>query len=163
MSPIPSIRPGEPAAPFAGWPIQCSDIDVGFAWYAGNGIIVTQITGVYGSARVATVLSDWIDLLLDTHNAEIADAGGMLGIHDWRRVKKYDSDARRIWIDRIRQRPKGYLRKAVVIVSDNPLLKMAIAGVNMIVSVASRGEGQIEIATNAYEVLRKYDVQTPQR
>ena len=33
----------------------------------------------------------------------------------------------------------------------------------MLVAVASRGEGQIELATNAYEVLRKYGVQAPER
>lgn len=156
-----SVRPGEPASPFSNWPVQYADPDVGFAWYAGNGTIVTQICVTHGTAPGVTVVSDWIDLLLEAHREELAQAGGMLGIHDWRRVSKYDSDARKIWLERIQRRPKGYLRKAVVIVADNPLLKMAIAGANMLVAVASRGEGQIELATNAYEVLRKYGVQAP--
>jgi len=160
---MPSIRPHEPTLPFSAWPLQYSDPDVGFAWYAGRGVIVTQVSGNHGTAHASTVLSDWIDQLLATHAADIAQFGGMLGIHDWRRVLKYDSDARKIWVDRINQRPKGYLRKAVVIIADNALLKMAIAGANLLVAIGARGQGQIEIATNAYEVLRKYQVALPFR
>jgi hypothetical protein len=152
-----------PWPPFSAWPIQCSDPEIGFAWYAGQGIIVTQITGTHGTARAATVLSDWIDELLDSNASDLAKYGGMLGIHDWRRVLKYDSAARKVWYARIHRRPKGYLRKAVVIVADNPLLKMAVAGANMAIAVASRGEGQIEVATNAQAILSKYCVTAPQR
>jgi hypothetical protein len=158
-----SLRPTEPLLPFSTWPIQFSDPDVGFAWYAGNGTVVTQATSTHGTARTATVISDWIDQMLDANGADVARAGGLLGIHDWRRVQKYDSAARKTWIERIHRRPKGYLRKAVVIIADNPLLKMAIAGANLFVAVASRDQGQIEISTNAYETLRKYAVRTPVR
>jgi hypothetical protein len=78
-------------------------------------------------------------------------------------VRKYDSSARQIWVDRIHRRPKGYLCKVVVIVVDNPLLKMAVAGANLLVAVASRDQGQIEITTNAYETLRKYGIRAPER
>ena len=63
----------------------------------------------------------------------------------------------------LHRRPKGYLRKAVVIIDDNPLLKMAVAGANLLVAVASRNQGQIEFSTNAYETLRKYGVRAPER
>lgn len=150
-----------PAAPFSSWPIQCVDPDVGFAWYAGNGVIVTQISGRDGTPRVASVLSDWIDELLELHRTEIVATGGMLGIHDWRRVRNYDSSARNIWFGRMKRRPPNYLRKAVVVISDNPLLKMAIAGGNLVLALASNRIGDIEIASNAYEVLRKYAVTSP--
>jgi len=159
--PAHSLRPVEPSPPFATWPVQMSDPDVGFAWYAGNGTIVTQATTIRGTAHAATVLSDWIDQLLEANRTEIAQAGGLLGIHDWRRIQKYESAARKIWVERIHQRPRGYLRKAVVVIADNPLLKMAIAGANLFVAVASRDQGQIEVSTNAYETLRKYGVRTP--
>ncbi len=158
-----TVNPDEPAPPFSTWPVQLSDPDVGFAWYAGKGTVVTQISCTHGTARVATILNDWIDQLLQAHATEMASAGGLLGIHDWRRVKNYDSSVRRIWVERIGQRPKGYLRKSVVIIGDNPLIKMAVAGANLLVAVASRNQGQIELSTNVYETLRKYAVTAPER
>jgi hypothetical protein len=158
-----SLHPSEPTLPFSNWPLHLSDPDVGFAWYAGAGTVVTQVITSHGTARAATVVSDWIDELRERYATDLENAGGLLGIHDWRRLRKYDSSARQIWVDRIRRRPKGYLRKAVVIVNDNPLLKMAVAGVNLFVAVASRDQGQIEITTNAYEALRKYGIRSPER
>ena len=160
---IPSLRPTEPAPPFSEWPIQHADPDVGFAWYVGNGAIVTQVCATVGTARCATVVSDWIDKLLEAHGTDISNAGGLLGIHDWRRIQKYESEARTIWFARILRRPKGYLRKAVVITADNPLLRMAIAGGNLLMAVKRSSEARIETATNAYEVLRAYEIPIPTR
>ena len=158
---MPSLIPNGPAAPFSNWPIQLNDPDVGFAWHVGNSTIVTQISSDHGTAHTATVLSDWLDQLVARHKAEIESGNGLIAIHDWRKVKRYDSAARVIWFERMKQRPKGYLRKAVVITADNPLLKMAIAGGNLILAVLSGSQPTIELATNAYEVLRKYQVKAP--
>jgi len=154
-------NPIEPLPPFNSWPIQLSDPEVGFAWYLNPGILVTQATPAHATVRVAAVLSDWVDLVLESHREEFSRRGGMLGIHDWRRIRSYDSEARRSWMQRIRRRPKGYLRKGVIIITDTPLTKMAVAGANMVVALASRGDSQFEIATNANQVLREYDVRPP--
>ena len=146
----------DPSPPFSSWPLQFSDPDVGFAWYVGKGIIVTQASATHGTVRVATVVSDWIDELRERHHEEFDRFGGVLGIHDWRRIRTYESDARKVWVERINKRPPGYLRKAVVIVGDSPLLKMAVAGANMFLAVASRNDGRIEVATNVYQILNKY-------
>ena len=34
---------------------------------------------------------------------DIADAGGLLGIHDWRRLRSYTSDARTLWFSRMKR------------------------------------------------------------
>jgi len=38
--------------------------------------------------------------------------------------------------ERMKKRPKGYLRKAIVIIADNPLLKMAVAGGNLLAAIS---------------------------
>jgi len=157
----PSPSPAEPLAPFNAWPLQFSDPDVGFAWYTHAATLVTQATPTHATSYAADVLSNWVDQVLESHHEEINHYGGLLGIHDWRRFRSYDSEARRRWLQRIERRPKGYLRKGVIIVLDNPLLKMAVAGANMAVALASGGESQFEIATNALQTLQKYDVRRP--
>jgi hypothetical protein len=151
----------EPLPPFNSWPIQFSDPEVGYAWYTASATLVTQALPTHASARVSDVLSDWVDLVLQRHREEINRHGGLLGIHDWRRFRSYDTEARRRWLQRIQCRPKGYLRKGVIVIADSPLIKMAVAGANMIVTIASGGESQFEIATNALQVLHKYDVRRP--
>lgn len=158
---VQSPTPADPLPPFNAWPIHYSNPSVGFAWYTTPATLVTQAIATHATAHVADVLSDWVDLVLEKHRAEIDSCGGLLGIHDWRRFRGYDSDARRHWMQRIQRRPKGYLRKGVIIIADNPLIKMAVAGANMIVALASGGGSQFEIATNAFQVLQKYDVQRP--
>lgn len=158
-----SIRPFEPAVPFTSWPLQFRHPDVGFAWYLGQGTLVTQINNARGTTLMANVIGDWIDSVLDTHHADIEKEGGLLAIHDWRRIKTYDKEARVVWFSRIQQRRQNYLRKAVVILGDNPLLRMAVAGGNLLITMGSRGEGHIEITTNAHEVLRKYNIRAPER
>jgi len=148
----------EPLPPFNTWRIQLSDPEVGFAWYTSPGILVTQATMTHAGVRASVVLSDWVDLVLETHREELRQCGGLLGIHDWRRFRSYDSEARRLWTQRIRRRPSGYLRKGVIIIAESPLIKMAVAGANLVVAIASGGSSQFEIATNATEVLRKYNV-----
>ena len=157
----PSPGPTEPLPPFNAWPLQLSDPEVGFAWYTSPATLVTQALPAHATARVSDVLSDWVDLVLQRHSEEIHRCGGLLGVHDWRRFRSYDSEARRRWMQRIQRRPKGYLRKGVIIIADNPLIKMAVAGANMIVAMASGGGSQFEIATNALQVLQKYDVRRP--
>lgn len=159
-----STRPIAPAPPFSTWPIHCSDAEVGYGWYVGNCTIVTQISVSVGSAKVATVLCNWMDELYEQNRGEIDRGGGIIAVHDWRRVESYQSAARTIWLDRMKHRPEGYkLRKAVVITSDNALLKMAVAGANLISAVSLRGYGQIETSSNAHEVLREYAITAPGR
>ena len=125
-----------------------------------------QVSATRGTAQMASVFSDWLDEAVATHEAEIAEAGGFLAIHDWRQLTGYDSEARRIWLGRMEERAKrhpGYLRKAVVIIAENPLLRMAIAGGNLVATLASRGKSQVEIATNVITVLAKYQVRPPLR
>ena len=156
-----SIAPPEPAEPFSNWPIQLYDRSVGFAWYVCKGTVVTQISSQHGTVHTANVLSNWLDLLLARHASEIESSKGLLAIHDWRKVKKYDSDARVAWVERMKHRREGYLRKAIVVTSPNPLLKMAISGANLVHAFIARSESTIELATNIAEVLRKYKVEKP--
>lgn len=156
-----SAHHAQPQPPFHTWPIQFRDPEVGFAWYTSAATLVTQVIPKHASARVSAVLSDWVDMVREKHQDDIARHGGLLGIHDWRSFRTYDTEARRLWLQRIERRPKGYLRKGVIIISDSPLIKMAVAGANLIVALASGGKSQFEIATDAAGIVDKYNVQRP--
>lgn len=74
-------------------------------------------------------VSTGVDLLLEHDRPP---EGGILIFHDWRRFQRYESSAREHLLRRMRSRPKGYVRKTVVVVPPTPLWRMAIAGANLI-------------------------------
>jgi hypothetical protein len=137
------------------------DPDAGFAWYTGSGILITQVCAERGTAPVATILSNWIDETLASHREEIAQSGGLFAVHDWRQVRRYDSAARSVWFERMKKRPKGYLRKAIVIIADNPLLKMAVAGGNLLAAISLDGHTKVELASDIHAVMRQHSLMPP--
>ena len=150
---------GHPAYPFTNWPTQFHDPDVGYAWYVLGGSMVTQINVPDGNEFVANTLSDWIDAVLADHADEVAQAGGLLAVHDWRLLCSYSSRARTTWYERMKQRPKNYLRRAVVVVGDTPLLKMAVAGARLMATLSLVGD--VELAHDIDKVLAQYPLRRP--
>ncbi len=139
--------------------MQLHHPDAGFGWYLSGGIFVSQISVSVGSEFVADTLSDWIDGVLEQHGEEVSAAGGLLGIHDWRLMRKYTSRARSIWFERMKRRPRQYLRRAVVVVGDTPLLKMAVAGANLMATLSLVGE--VELAHDIQAVLHRHSIARP--
>lgn len=148
-----------PLAPFGDWPIQFFEPEIAYAWYTHGATFVTQALIVSTNVYVVSILNDWLDDVTRTHREEIERAGGLLAIHDWRRIRKYDSASREAWFARMRARPSNYLRKAIVVVGDAPLLKMALAGANLLTALHLKS--QVQIASNCYQVLREHGVIRP--
>ncbi len=164
MRRMPSLFPGSPfgppKAPLQAWPQQIVDPHFGFAWYCGAGIIVTQAAVAHGTVVAAHRYHDLADRVLAQRPDEITRAGGLYVIHDLRLLETYESDARKAWSDRMRARPKGYLRGSTVVVRDaTPLLRMAVAGVNLMSSLNLGAK--VELSTDLAGALREQRVRQP--
>jgi hypothetical protein len=143
--------------PFDRWTIQHQDDRYGYAWYCGNALIVSHITREHGSVAAARAYHDYEERMLREHADDCERCGGLFVIHDWRAMETYDADARRVWQERMRARPKGYLRGSVVCVaSAGALLRMAVQAVNLVASVVHGA--QVELATDLEGTLEKHAV-----
>lgn len=150
-----------PKAPFESWPVQHYDPRYGFAWYCGAGVIVSHVVIAHGSDAVAHAYHDFEGSVLHERAVEIAAAGGLFVIHDWRALVSYDANARRVWQDRMKSRKKSYLRGSVVCVEKaSPLLKMAVQAANVVASVLHGAK--VELTTDLRGALATY-VPTPPR
>lgn len=148
-----------PRAPFADWPIQWKKPGLGYAWYVAPATLITQATITHASVEVAREYMDLGDRLMAASAEQILGAGGLFIINDWRQVESYDSATRPLLMQRMKERPKGYLRRTVICVSPTPVLRMAVQAANLV--AAFMAGGPIELSEDLVETLRKYDVGQP--
>lgn len=149
----------KPRAPFDDWPIQEHDPRFGFAWYAEPAVFVSSATIERAPMETAELVQGWIDDVLREREGEVRAAGGLFVFHDWRSLRGYDSEARKRYLDRMRARPKDYLRHSVTCVSANPILRMAVETGNMIASMVARAK--VELATDPGAVMVKHGIRKP--
>lgn len=149
----------KPRPPFDTWPRHVVDERFGFAWYASPAVLVTQTVLACGTAAAAHAIMDVIDEHLARHADEVSAEGGLLIVHDFREMHGYVTEARQVWLARMRQRERGYLRGAVAILPDTPMLKMAAQTVNMFLALNS--SAKLTLANEPREVLRRFGVRAP--
>jgi hypothetical protein len=145
--------------PLDRWPEQLVDPRFGHAWFTAPAVFLNQLDVQRATLETVNVLHDAIDDVLAKRRPEIDAAGGLTIIHDWRQLQGYDSQARRTYLDRMRRREPGYLKLAVAVVRDSPLLRMAVQTGNML--MALRIGGRLELSLDLEDVLDKHGVQTP--
>lgn len=145
--------------PFDRWPEQLKDPRFGRAWFCRPAVFVNQLQVEQATVETVTALHDAIDAVLENHREEIAAAGGIIMIHDWRRLHGYTSEARKVYLDRMRSREPGYLKLAIAIVRDTPFLRMALQTANIL--MAMRIGGKLELAMDPDVVLKRHAVETP--
>jgi hypothetical protein len=144
--------------PFDRWPVQAFDPAFGYAWYARPATYVTQMWVTHGTVACARFIQDHIDLLLVHKKDEIAAAGGLLVLHDWRHATGYDTEARREFIERLRGRPR-YMRRAVTCVAVTPVLRMVIEAGNLVAKIVTGAKS--ELAEDPAPILREERVEVP--
>lgn len=145
------------APPFERWPVQHFDPRYGYAWYCGGGVVVSHITIPCGTAAAAHAYHDYEGSVLALHGEEITRAGGLFVIHDWRAMTTYEAQSRQAWQERMRSRPKGYLKGSIVCVTRaTPLLRMAVQAANLVASVVHGAK--VELGSDVESVLRAHRV-----
>lgn len=148
-----------PDAPFLRWPVQHHDPRFGFAWYADPATFVCQLQITHGDVSAAEGINDALDRVILGKRDEIAAAGGLLVIQDFRAAKSYTSEARKAFVERLKKRPRGYSRGVYVAVGVNPLLRMAVQTVNIAFTMTIGGA--IKLVTDPLETISHFRVQTP--
>jgi hypothetical protein len=148
-----------PRPPFDRWPVQAYDPSFGFAWYTQPATFVTQLTVEHGTLACARFIQDHIDLVLEHRSEDVASAGGLLIVHDWRAAASYDLEARREFIERMRARPRSYSRHAVTCMAFSPMLRMVVEAGNLVLTLVTGTKG--EIASDPASVIAKHRIETP--
>lgn len=157
--PPPAGGPPTPRVPFDRWPVQVFEPAFGFVWYTQPATYVTQMAVPHGTLASARVIQDHIDLLLVHRAEEIAAHGGLLILHDWRGASGYDADARREFTERLRARPRDYLRHAVTCVVMTPMLRMVVEAGNLVTTLVT-GKKSV-VVNDPAPVLREQRVEVP--
>lgn len=146
-----------PQRPFDLWHVQHFDPHYGYAWYLGEGLIVSHITVAHATIDSARAYHAYEETILRDRSVELRRAGGLFVIHDWRAMESYDRDGRQYWQACMRERPKGYLKGSIVCLKKaNKLLSMAVEAANLLARVTHGAK--VEITTNLDEALRAHHV-----
>ena len=149
-----------PQSPFERWPLHHVDPRYGYVWYCGAGMVVSQLTITHATREVVDAYHGFEEQVLRECTDDLREAGGLFAIHDWRALESYDAAARTSWQERIKNRPKGYLRGSVVCVERaNALLKMAVQAANVVASLTHGAK--VELTTDIGPALTKHAVVAP--
>jgi hypothetical protein len=148
-----------PYPPFDTWPIQVADRRFGYAWFTAPCTFVDQAHVERATLAAVHALHDALDDVIVRQAASIEAQGGLLVLHDWRRVKGYEKGAREAYLDRMRARDKGYLRNAVTVLPNTPLLRMAVQTANLL--MALKVGGDLELYSNIEPALAKHRIEAP--
>ena len=154
-----SLPAREADFPFSTWPVQLYDPRFGFAWYTEPCVFVNQLIHSRGTVEVAEGLHDAIDHVLARERASIERHGGLMMIHDWRKMTSYDTEARVAYLARMKARNRLYLRQVVAVLPDRPLVRMAVQTANIVMALSSGGH--LRIATQVAPILTELGVHVP--
>jgi hypothetical protein len=133
--------------------------EIGYVWYTQPCAFVSQLVASHATAAMAAWMQDQIDHVLGADAERIGARGGLLVIHDWRSLQGYDTEARRVFFERMRRRPKRYLRAAIVCVPPTPLLRMAVEAANLL--AALHLNPPVELALDPAPALVEHGVEAP--
>ena len=143
-----------PRPPFDAWPGHRVVNGVGHAWFGEPAVLVNQSVIEHADVEAALRLQDLIDEVRAATIDECTPAGGLAVIHDWRSLRSHDPAARPAFLARMRSRPKGYLRMAIVIVDgENRFLRMAIEMGNLLAATVTGG--RVEVVPTPHAALAR--------
>lgn len=135
---------------------------VGYAWYVEPGVFISQLCVQHATVETAIALQDVVDDVLQVEGEHLKALGGLSVLHDWRAMESYEPRARRVYTERMRQRPVGYLKNAVLCVHLNPVLRLAMQTGNLIAAVVAP-RARVRIVDDPEPLLARLGVRVPAR
>jgi hypothetical protein len=148
-----------PRPPFEDWPTQVYDPVFGFVWFAHPVVLVSQFTAERANVAAASFLQDHIDLVLERRAEEVAEQNGLFILHDFRAAASYETEARIAFVERMRKRPHGYMRRSVTCVRASPMLRMIVQAGNLAATLVSGGN--TEMSHDPAQAMRTYGIEAP--
>jgi hypothetical protein len=143
-----------PTEPFADWPLQIT-IPAGYIWYTEPGVLVTQAHIEHATYEDTLAMTTRIDVVVHHRKVELAHQGGLLVIHDWRKLKTWENEARQLIVQRSKDRKQGVFRGVIIAVAVNPLLRLLAQFVNAV------GGAGVQVVDTVVPSLGKYGVRKP--
>jgi hypothetical protein len=128
-------------------------------WYTEPGVFVSQAHIEHSNFEDVAAMCMRVDAVLRLRKAEIAKHGGLLIIHDWRRLKSWDDDARQHLIERSIRRARGEVRAVIIAISTNPLFRLMAQVAN--VTLTALGGARVQLVDALEPSLEKYGVKKP--
>lgn len=138
--------------PFDNWDVQYIVPHYGYVWFGGEAMLVSHLVSTHGDTPAVDAYHELEEAILERYEAKIEAAGGLYAVHDWRAAATYDREARLLWQQKMRERPRGYLRGSTVCVNNaSPFMRMAISAGNLVAAVSQGAE--VIVSTSVEETL----------
>ncbi|NUP13995.1 MAG: hypothetical protein HOW73_48795 [Polyangiaceae bacterium] len=149
----------KPSWPFVGWPIHFADRRLGYVWLVDPDVLIFHATVTQGTAESATLLHDTVDAAWKLNRDAFTRAGGVALLVDARSLTSYTTEGRQRYAERVRTRPRGHVRRVVVVVPQDRLLRMAAEALGLIAQLA--GGSSMEVLRDPKEALEMLGVIAP--
>ena len=123
-----------PQAPFAAWPKQLHERELGFCiWYTSPGTIVTQTQCPRATLELSQTLGGRVYECLQACTETNRALGGTLVVHDWRSLTEVDTEARADYTKRLEGLRRGQVREAVMAIPpQRALVRAAVHFASMV-------------------------------
>ena len=97
--------------------------------------------------------------MLVRHSADVAAAGGLLIVHDWRTVETFDTRLIHFYAERLTVRNRAAIRAIVIGARMNAMMRIASQAIG---GTIARVHGiRVEFSADLAESLIKHNVQRP--
>jgi hypothetical protein len=153
----------QPRAPLARWPLQLVMEESGvFAWYSNPATLINQVYVPHVKAEGFRQWALLVDGLMEVKAKEIAEAGGLLIINDWREIRTFDAGMSTFFSERAKKVRPGTLRGSLVAMQTLPLLKMGFQTVSLH-AMLNPGHAPVRPIKDVFGAMVDHGVQVPQR
>jgi hypothetical protein len=149
-----------PRAPFLGWPVQLYDAPGQFfLWYVAPATLVSQFDREDVDLHTMQRFVRFVDGLREAQRPTIAAAGGLVAIHDWRKVRHVAPAARSYMWAASKKLGTGDLRAVHTAIALNPMVRLLAETYNLLISQIARVP--VCIHADPLAALAKYRVSPP--
>jgi hypothetical protein len=122
-----------PASPLNRWVVHVHEPAFGYFWFFEEKLtVVTQTTIPHGTLAAVDPFLLLMDAVVVRAGKRLAAGESLQIVHDWRSMQGYDAAARLRLAERIRSRPKGYVRGTILVVSAGGLWRMALSVIDLV-------------------------------
>lgn len=149
-----------PRVPFLGWPVQLYDAQGRFfLWYVAPATLVSQFDREEVDLHTMQRFVRLVDGLRESERTAIRAAGGLVAIHDWRRVRHVAPAARSYMWAASKKLGTGDLRAVHAAMPLGPMIRLLAETYNLLISQVARVP--VCIHADPLPVLAQYRVSPP--
>ena len=156
------MLPPKPLAPFDAWPVQVADQEASlFAWFLEPNIFVFQYHDPVYKFITAQKVVHFTDTARDLRRAQIAEAKGIVVVHDARVLTRTEPQAQK-YLDVAWKKLKAADVNAVYLVVGTSMPALARVALNFVNVVSALSTGKtMTFVTDFSEPFEKHAIKPP--